>query len=115
MYKSPYTRFKQQKLTLNDYLAIDRTVLANERTLLSYGRTALALAALGGTGMAYFAEWYLQAGGAVVIAVAATILWRGWTRYGLMQVRLSVALERMTGAPEDPLEEPMDAAAKKEE
>lgn len=45
----PYRRFEQSELILRDELAIDRTRLANERTFLSYLRTALALAMVGGT------------------------------------------------------------------
>src|SRR4030095_4329956 len=41
--ENPYVRFRGHTLSLNDYLAIDRTVLANERTLLSYTRTALTM------------------------------------------------------------------------
>ena len=43
-----YSKFKHKKeIKLNDYLALERTRLANERTLFSYIRTALYLT-LGG-------------------------------------------------------------------
>lgn len=113
--KSPYARFKKHTLTLNDYLAIDRTVLSNERTLLSYGRTALALGALGGTAMQYFEATWLRILGLAAIALAAGIMGRGWWRYRHMQDRLSAALEEMTGNPEHPLEETKETVAKKEE
>ncbi len=38
-----------EKLIVRDYLAIDRTKLANQRTLLSYIRTAIMLIASGVT------------------------------------------------------------------
>lgn len=41
--QSPYARFAEDDLTLRDLLAVDRTVVANERTLLGFIRTALAL------------------------------------------------------------------------
>lgn len=124
MIKSPYARFKKHTLTLNDYLAIDRTVLSNERTLLSYGRTALALAALGVTAIKFFDEWWLHALGGAGILLGVVIMGRGWKRYRHMQELLSAALEQMTGAPDHPLEEPKEVkevkepketAAKKEE
>jgi putative membrane protein len=34
----PYDRFKNNELILRDELAVDRTLLANERTLLAYLR-----------------------------------------------------------------------------
>jgi len=44
---NPYQRFRSIDLILRDQLAIDRTVLANERSLLAYIRTGLALALTG--------------------------------------------------------------------
>ncbi len=45
----PYSKINPDDMILRDHLAYDRTVLANERTLLSYIRTAIALLAAGGT------------------------------------------------------------------
>lgn len=36
MEEEPYSRFDQEELIIRDYLAADRTVLANERTFLAY-------------------------------------------------------------------------------
>ena len=63
-------------LPLSDQLAISRTDLANERTLLAYVRTALALAA-GGVGLVQIFTspavvalgWALIPGGALVLIV----------------------------------------------
>ena len=52
----PYSKFSADELILRDYLARDRTALANERTLLSYIRTAIALLAAGGTLLKFFPE-----------------------------------------------------------
>lgn len=63
-------------LPLTDRLAISRTDLANERTLLAYVRTALALGA-GGVGLVQFfisptvitLGWALIVGGTLVLIV----------------------------------------------
>ena len=39
--KRPYADYQPDKLILRDWLAADRTVLANERTFLAYARTSL--------------------------------------------------------------------------
>ena len=38
-----YAQFNTSELILRDHLAVDRTLLANERTLLSYLRSGVAL------------------------------------------------------------------------
>jgi putative membrane protein len=47
MIEDPYAEFKREEMILRDWLALDRTVLANKRTFLAYGRTAIALLVLG--------------------------------------------------------------------
>ena len=49
MSKEPYARFQGEDLILRDELAIDRTLLANEATLLAYVRSALTLLIAGVT------------------------------------------------------------------
>ncbi len=105
MRRAPYSEFRGQKLTLNDYLAIDRTMLANERTLLAYGRTALALAVVGGSGMKFFTATWIQAVGALFILAGVLVAARGWQRYAYTKKLLAAALERQTGAAEHPLQE----------
>ncbi len=63
-------------LPLTDLLAVDRTRLANERTLLAYLRTALGLIVLGISFLHFLeAGWYHVAGysffgfGAVILAI----------------------------------------------
>lgn len=51
-----YSRYRPEEMILRDHLARDRTALANERTLLSYARTAIALFAAGGTLLKLFPE-----------------------------------------------------------
>ncbi len=45
-----------EELILRDHLALDRTRLANERTLLSYLRTSLMLLVAGATAVKFVAE-----------------------------------------------------------
>jgi putative membrane protein len=49
MKDEPYSKYCADNLILRDDLAIDRTLLANERTLLSYLRFAVALSIAGVT------------------------------------------------------------------
>jgi len=43
----PYERLNEEDLILRDELSIDRTRQANERTLLAYPRSAIALVIAG--------------------------------------------------------------------
>ena len=45
---------QHEQTFLRDHLAIDRTTLANERTLLGYVRTALALTVVGASALRFF-------------------------------------------------------------
>jgi len=73
--ETPYQRFKDDELILRDELAVDRTLLANERTLLSYLRGGIALMLAGGT-FIHFAEtgWYTALGVLCLPAGLAVIL-----------------------------------------
>jgi len=50
----PYARFDRESLILRDVLAVDRTVMANTRTFLSYIRTSLTLFIAGVTFIHFF-------------------------------------------------------------
>ena len=52
--KNLYKRFIEKELPLNDQLAAARSILANERTFLSYQRTALTLAVAGFSFVKFF-------------------------------------------------------------
>lgn len=71
-----YMQFKKEDLILRDYLAADRTVLANERTFMAYIRTSLALAAGGASLIHFFDPLVIKAGGVLLIALAILVL--GW-------------------------------------
>ncbi|HEX71965.1 MAG TPA: DUF202 domain-containing protein [Candidatus Hydrogenedentes bacterium] len=104
MWKNPYSQFAKKELTLNDYLAIDRTVLANERTLLSYVRTSLTLLVIGGTCFKFFDVLWLNILGLVFMGIAVVVVLHGWTRYRRMHLLLGAALRHETGTPSHPLE-----------
>ena len=63
MNDSPYERFDSDNLILRDELAIDRTLLANERTLLSYLRFGVALL-IAGLSIIHFSQegWFWAVG-----------------------------------------------------
>jgi putative membrane protein len=64
---NPYLRFRKNELILRDELAIDRTILANERTVLSYLRGAMALIIAGVTFVHFInAGWLLYLGMSLV-------------------------------------------------
>ena len=56
MSEEPYTPYIQEReeMILRDYLAVDRTMLANEASFMSYVRTALTLIAAGATLIKFF-------------------------------------------------------------
>jgi putative membrane protein len=68
-------------LTLSDRLAVTRTDLANERTLLAYGRTALTLMAAGVGIVELFTAPALVAAGWALVPAGALVFGVGAYRY----------------------------------
>ena len=91
---NPYLRFRGHNLTLNDYLAIDRTVLANERTLLSYTRTALTMLVIGGTCIKLFDSVWIEIVGLIFLLAALGCFIVGWRRFLRMRDWVAAALEQ---------------------
>jgi putative membrane protein len=83
--ETPYQRFKDDDLILRDELAVDRTLLANERTLLSYLRGGIALMLAGGT-FIHFAEtgWFTTLG-VFCLPVGFAVVLLGAHRFRRMQ------------------------------
>ena len=84
-----YTNTNPEQLTLRDHLARDRTVLANERTLLSYLRTAFGMLAGGVTLLKLFPDdrWLGCVG--VGLLVAGTLVTAvGTWRFSVVNARL---------------------------
>lgn len=69
MIDDPYTEFKRNDMILRDWLALDRTVLANKRTFLAYGRTAMALFALGIAFVRLIKHPFFEVAGFVLMAL----------------------------------------------
>lgn len=108
---NPYSRFRGRDLTLGDYLAIDRTVLANERTLLSYTRTALTQVVMGASAMKFFDSTLMVVIGILFCVSGAATLIVGTRRYRYTDRLLRVALAAQTGEEVHPLE---DEASRRE-
>jgi len=107
---NPYLRFRDKDLSLNDYLAIDRTTLANERTFLAYSRTALAMLIIGGSCLKLFEDWWMHAIGAAFLAGAAVLAIYGWYRFRQVKDDVSVALQTETGESQHPLERAVESS-----
>ena len=83
-----YVQFKKEELILRDYLAADRTALANERTLMSFIRTAVALAAAGGSLIHFFDSLITTIGGVLIILLATVTFGWGLQRFAHFQRHL---------------------------
>ncbi len=103
---NPYLRFRGHTLSLNDYLAIDRTVLANERTLLSYVRTALTMLVIGGTCIKFFDSMWIEIVGVFFLAAALACFIVGWRRYVRMRTYIGAALEHRAETTQTPIAPP---------
>lgn len=98
MTDEPYARFQQDDLILRDELAIDRTLLANENTLLAYLRSAVTLVVGGITCLHFFPDsWLFWLGLALVPAGIAVGLFGG-QRFRRMQRSISRVRQSSTPA-----------------
>lgn len=90
MKDSNYSRFESDNLNLRDELAIDRTFLANERTLLAYLRSGVALF-IAGTSIIHFtsARWF-QVIGITCIPVGIIAITIGIFRYRKVNKAISI-------------------------
>lgn len=71
----PYRRFEDDQLTLRDALALDRTFMANQRTLLGFLRTSLTLLLAGVSLLKLFAleELHILGWGLLVLALPVAV------------------------------------------
>lgn len=87
MSETPYDHYngvQKQDMVLRDYLAVDRTVMANEVSFLSYIRTGLTFIIAAVTFLKFFNGTPVHLLGWVFIASAILLVVHGATRYETM-------------------------------
>jgi putative membrane protein len=102
MSDNPYERFQSRELILRDELAIDRTLLANERTVIAYTRGGLTLIIVGVTFLHFATEGLLPIIGMACIPFGLCVGVFGFLRYRKMDrairaVRASLKQEAPDG------------------
>jgi putative membrane protein len=94
MSENPYERFHGSDLILRDELAIDRTNLSNERTLLAYLRSALTLVIAGLTFIHFVSSGYLHVVGFLCLPFGVCAGAYGYARYQRMKKMIEAARKR---------------------
>ena len=74
--------------TLNDQLALERTRMANERTLLSYLRTGLAIIIAGFSLIRFFGDDVYLWTGLLCMPLGLGIILLGWIRFRIKARRM---------------------------
>lgn len=91
----------KDKIILRDYLALERTKLANERTLLAYIRSSLYMI-LGGIAFLQLKDFEgIRWVGFVTLGISVVILLIGIYRYLQIKYRLSEYYYRKQHAPKE--------------
>lgn len=85
---------EKPELSINDRLAVERTSMANERTLLSYIRTSLALLAAGLTILKFFTSSGMHMLGYMLIPAGVGTLMVGLMNFYEVRSRLAQVLRR---------------------
>lgn len=85
---NPYERFEKGELILRDELAIDRTLLANERTMLAYMRGAITLPIAGVSFIHFIQAGFLRTLGFLLIPMGLLIGILGMVRYWRMDKQI---------------------------
>jgi len=92
-----HTEIGEDKLILRDVLALERTRLANERTLLSYARTSLYLI-VGGIALIKVEQFdNTKAIGIVVIVGSAFLFAFGIYRYVRLRQKIKAQISKQIG------------------
>ena len=81
MNEQQYAKFSKKEFNLCDYLAIDRTSLANERTFLAYLRTALTVFIAGVTFIRFFDSILIEIIGWIFVPVSIATFLIGIIRF----------------------------------
>jgi putative membrane protein len=90
----PYAVFKREEMILRDWLALDRTVLANKRTFLAYARTSIALIVLGIAFVRLIDHRFFEIAGFCLMAVGMVIFVVGTREYTSTANRLRKLLRK---------------------
>ena len=78
----PYKHFDDHELSLSETLAVDRTALANERTLLAYLRTSIMLGVSSVSLIKFFPDnRFAVAIGLLIVPVSISVAVLGFRRY----------------------------------
>lgn len=93
MNNKPYQKFSTNDLILRDWLAIDRTILANKRTFLAYIRTSLALLISGATAIHFIESHWVNIFGIILIILAIIFLVVGILEYRKYQEDIAIILK----------------------
>ena len=101
MAENPYERFQHEELILRDELAIDRTILANERTVLAYFRGALPLVIAGVTFLHFFEKGMLPYIGIVFIPCGLAVGAFGFMRYRKRDTSIRIVRRSLSRDTED--------------
>jgi putative membrane protein len=94
---NPYSQFDSAELILRDQLAIDRTLLANERTLMSYLRSGVALFIAGVSIIHFSHEIWFTVTGFICLPSGIITVWFGTQRFRKMDKAISVVRVQMGG------------------
>lgn len=92
IYKNLYKKFILRNLSLTDQLAATRSILANERTFLSYQRSALTIAVAGLTLIKFFDWFWIVVIGWLFLPASVVFVIIGTVRYRRM-LTLILSLE----------------------
>src|SRR3569833_1399590 len=77
----PYLEFEREAMILRDWLALDRTVLANKRTFLAYSRTAIAMAVLGIAFIKLIGHPFFEVSGFLLVLSGIVVFYVGAREY----------------------------------
>lgn len=92
-YASQAMPTKVQSQILCDPLATDRTILANERTMLAYIRTAVTVLVGGFSLISFFPAYYMKLVGWLSLIPAVYLFYLGAKRYYILKQVLSCRLK----------------------
>jgi len=101
MPENPYERFLRAELILRDELAVDRTLLANERTLMAYLRSALTLFIAGVTFVHFFEYGMLFYLGIGFLPLSVSVAAFGMLCYRKMNKAILSIRGKFSDAPEE--------------